>query len=137
MSKVILGGGLTFLAMFFITFYMAFNEASFVAKDNEVSLDNATRNAIHQSINMGHLRVNEEVTLDPDIAKEALIRDYANSINYRDGDRFLNVYYLTDQPIIATDAYTSLEGHTNFTSKEETISRSRNVYIIESKDLTR
>lgn len=137
MSKVILGGAVTFLAIVFITFYMAYNEASFVAKDNQASLDNATRNAINESINMGNLRVNEVVTIDPEIAKEALVRRYAQSINYRDGDRFLNVYHVTEQPIIATDSYTSLEGSTNFSKKEETISRSRNVYIIESRSLTR
>lgn len=137
MSKVILGGGLTFFAILFITFYMAYNEASFVAKDNQVSLDNATRNAINESINVGHLRVNEEVTIDPEIAKESLVRKYAQSINYKDGDRFLNIYYMSNQPILATDAYTSLEGHTNFTNKQETISRSRNIYIIESRNLTR
>jgi hypothetical protein len=137
MSKVILGGAITFFAVFIMTFYVAFNETAFVAKDNQVALDNATRNAIGDAVNVGHLRVNEEVTIDPEIAREALLRNYAKSINYRDGDRFLNIYYLTDQPILATDAYTSLEGTTNFTSKETTISRSRNVYIIESKDLTR
>lgn len=137
MSKYILGWGVTLFAIIMIIFYMAYNEASFVAKDNQVSLDSATRNAINESINMGNLRVNEEVTIDPEIAKEALIRKYAQSINYRDGDRFLNVYHVSNQPILATDAYTSLEGSTNFSSKEETISRSRNVYIIESRTLTR
>ncbi|TCI25285.1 hypothetical protein EVJ32_10830 [Exiguobacterium sp. SH5S4] len=137
MSKVIWGGLVTFFAMFVIVFYVAYNETAFVATDNQNALDNGTRNALNQSVNMGHLRVSEEVTIDPEIAKEALVRNYAQSVNYRDGDRFLNIYYLTDQPIIATDAYTSLEGSTNFTKKEETISRSRNVYIIEAKKLNR
>lgn len=137
MDKVIWSGLVTFFAIFIITFYMAYNEATFVAQDNELALDNGTRNALSESVNIGNLRVNEEVTIDPQIAKEALIRNYAESVNYHDGDRFLNVYYLSEQPIIAADAYTSLEGSTNFTKEEETISRSRNVYIIESRKLTR
>lgn len=137
MSKIVFSGILVFLLIFFITFYTAYNQATFVAKDNEVALDNATRNALSDSINVGHLRVNEEVTIDPQMAKESLIRNYAQSVNYQEGDRFLNIYYISEQPILAVDAYTSLEGTTNFTSEQETISRSRNVYIIEAKDITR
>lgn len=137
MSKVILGYVSVICGLFLFIMYFAVVETTFVATDNKMALDNGTRNALTMSVNKGHLRVNEEVTIDPEIAKEALVRNYANSINYRDGDRILGIYYLTEQPIIAVDAYTSLEGSTNFSSKEETISRARNVHIIEAKKLYR
>jgi len=137
MAKFLMAGGVMLLAMLFITFVFAYDEATIVATDNKVSLDNATRNALNESVNIGHLRVNEEVTIDPQIARESFVRNYADSVGFKGGERYINLYYLNEKPIIASDAYTTYEGHTNFTNVEDTITRSRNVYIIEAKNLTR
>lgn len=83
----------------------------FVADTNEDrSLERATSTAMSQGINMGQLRVDEEVTVNEEIVKESLVRQYVEQSNYHDGEKQLHIYAIASQPaMLAVESYNTFE----------------------------
>lgn len=105
--------------------------------DNTTTSTAANRNAITQSINWGNARVNEEITINEDVAKEAVLRQYARDSNFADGDRYINIHNISGTPpMIAVDAYTVVKTpYSNlYSDVPDNITRSRDVVIYEAKD---
>lgn len=139
MGKLLFSG---FLAMFFIlsiTWVFAYEKVSIIDNDNEMALENATRNAVNQSVNLGVLRTQEKVTIDPQMARDLLLRQYAESVGFYEGERTLNVFKnpLGGTPFLATDAYATIEPTGGLTEGIHQETRSRTVQIIESRNLTK
>ncbi|MCM3405513.1 DUF5411 family protein [Cytobacillus oceanisediminis] len=133
--------GFTLLLFVFLTiFTMSFQEVSIADSDNETSVENASRNAMTVAVNLGNARVNEEVTINEDIAVESVVRQYADSADFYNGDRYLNVYQVSSNPpMLAVESYTQLEspflGITNPSGQNDVETRSREIIIYEAKKL--
>lgn len=136
---------LTFIALFAV-FAFSFEYITVADNDNEVSIENSARNAMTQAINLGNARVMEELTINEDIAVEAVLRHYADSSDFYDSDRYVNVYEVnSNPPLLAVESFASVhtpiqEMLNNFSGENtdsETVTRSREVIIYEAKDLSR
>ncbi|MBG9689702.1 hypothetical protein ABD91_01890 [Lysinibacillus sphaericus] len=112
--------------------------------DNQTSVTNATRNAMTEAVNLGNQRVNEEVTINEDMAIEATLRMYAASSDFDDGGRYLNVYDVKSDPaFLAVESYTEIgtpiRGMLNKFSPDVKVvkdfTRSREIVIYEAKKL--
>lgn len=115
-------------------------------QNDDTALDNSARNALAASVNKGALRVTEEVTINEQVAEEALVRLYADNSNFNGGETSLNIYKISSKPaMIAVDSYNAvdndLEGFIErFTGEDvpnERISRNREIVIFEAKDLNK
>ncbi|MEQ2529127.1 DUF5411 family protein [Bacillaceae bacterium CLA-AA-H227] len=146
MSKLTLGAFFFLVLLFFAIFTSSFEYISIADSDNETSVENATRNAMTQAINLGNARVNEEISINEDIAVEAIVRQYAESSDFFEGERYVNIYRISERaPMIAVDSYTVINTPFNdmasrITKKpasNESITRSREIVIYESKALTK
>lgn len=74
--------------------------------DNHSAVEITIRDAIQQSINMGAVRVTEEITIDEEIAKEAVIRQYVATSNFNDGTLVLSVPQVNSKPAsLAIESY--------------------------------
>lgn len=146
MSKFVLGG---FFLIFFIAavvFTVSFEYTAVDDSDNETSVQNATRNAMTEAVNWGEARVNENITINQDIAVEAVVRQYAQTSDFFDGDRYLNVYRtITNPPMLAVESYTNVKTPFNRiankfnkqNNSDENITRSRDIEIVEAKELVK
>lgn len=146
MSKFPYIGFVLILFMAFLMFTFSFQQLTIADSDNETSIENASRNAMTIAINQGNVRVNEEITINEEIAVEAVLRQYADAADFYDGDRYLNIYKVDSDPaMIAVEAlnqvntpfyrfYNSLRSE-NVSTEVDT--RSREIMIFEAKDLTR
>ncbi len=146
MSKLVMGAFFIVMLLFFTVFTTSFQYLIVADSDNETSAENATRNAMTQSINWGNARVNEEITINQDIAVEAVLRQYADSSDFFDGDRFVNIYRTSSNPpMIAVESYSTIgtpfQNMANSFNKEnnssKTVTRSREIVIYEAKELTK
>lgn len=62
------------------------------------------------AVNKGAARVNEEITINEKVATEALVRQYAQSSDFNDGDKILNIVNISSKPaMIAVEGYEILE----------------------------
>lgn len=142
MGKYVIGAfGAIVLMMISVLIY-SYSTASVADSDNQTAMNNAASQAMTEAMNLGDIRVNQKVTIDEEIAKDALIRMYAASSDYSDGARYLNVYQVNSDPAyIAVDSY--LEINTPFKpfinrfstekrSIEPQITRSRETVIFEA-----
>lgn len=122
---------------------MSFQQVSIADSDNETSVENASRNAMTIAVNLGNARVNEEITINEEIAVEAVVRQYADSADFFDGDRYLNIYQVSSDPaMLAVESFTQLEspflGFTRgFSNSNDVTTRSREIVIFEAKNLTK
>lgn len=89
----------------FILFVVSAGSMAFVDHDEEISLKQASRNALYLGINKGATRIDEEISINPEITKEALIRTYvSNNANYSE-NTMLNIQYIQSKPaVIAVEA---------------------------------
>lgn len=130
--------GLLIMAMFAFLLFVVSSNYMFVADTEEDnSLEQATVSAMSQGINMGKVRVNEEVTINENIVKEALVRQYVEQTNFHDGVKQLHIYAIASQPaMIATESYntftTPLPEYLDREEKETSVRQFTNV-IYEAK----
>lgn len=146
MAKLLLSCFLLLFITFGLSFTLSFQQLNVVDSDNESSVENSTRNAMTQAINLGASRVNEEITINEEIAVEAVVRQYADSQSFAQGDRYLNIYKVSSNPpMLAVESYSTIDApfknlinEFNGENKStENVTRSREVQIIEAKDVTR
>lgn len=146
MSTYKFGGFIVLIGILIVVFVYSFQKIAVADSDNETGLENAARNAMTEAVNLGNARVNEEVTINEEIATESLLRQYADTTDFDGADRYLNVYQVNSDPaMIAVDSYltvqTPIQSMLNrFTDKnrdDTTIGRSREVIIWEAKSTTR
>lgn len=146
MAKAIYSAFFLLIFIMFTVFVMSYEYIGFADNDNETSSDNTTRNSMTKAINMGDARVNEEITINEDIAVEAVVREYAQTSDFNDGTRYLNIFKTSSKPaMLAVEAYNKVETPFNsmanrFSEEEnsnETITRSREIVIFEAKNLNK
>lgn len=146
MFAKVFGIFLSLILLLFLVFALSFEYITVGESDNKTSTVNSTRNAMTGAINLGNGRVNEELTISEEIAIEATLRQYADTSDFFDGDRFLNIIETTSDPaMISVDSYlsidTPMQSMLNFysgdTKSDETIGRSREIVIFEAKSITR
>lgn len=144
MSKLAFSGFLLLILIGFVVYTASFEFIKVGDNENEVTIQNTARNAMTQSINWGSARVNEEITINEEIAKEAVLREYANSISFNSGDHYINIYQLSNKPpLLAVESYSEIatpfnQFVKNFSDNKnndssETVTRSREVIIYEAK----
>ncbi|MEI5919539.1 DUF5411 family protein [Bacillus cereus] len=99
--------GILIIGMLAFTLFITTSSYMHAADTNEDrSLQQAAASAMSQGINMGQVRVDEEITVNEDIVKEALVRQYVEQSNLNDGERHLYVYALASQPaMLAVESY--------------------------------
>lgn len=139
MGKLIFSGFIAMVFIMGISWVFAYEKASIIDNDNETALENATRNAVTQSVNLGVLRTQETVTIDPQMARDVLLRQYAESVGFYDGERTVNVFKnpLDGTPLLATDSNALIKSTSDITQETYQETRSRTVQIIEAKKLTK
>ncbi|MGG1021173.1 DUF5411 family protein [Bacillus paralicheniformis] len=144
MSKMAFSGFLLLVFIFFIVYTASFEYVKIGDNDNETSIQNSARNAMTQSINWGNARVNEEITINEEVATEAVLREYANSSSFNDGNRYVNIFKVSGKPpMLAVESYSNIKTPFNDmanvynkqNNSNETITRSREVVIYEAKKL--
>lgn len=95
------------------------------------------------AINWGNARVNEEITINEEVAEEAVLRQFADASDFYDGDRYLNIYHSSSKPpILAVESYSTIgtpfQDMANRFSEEndltDTIIRNREIVIFEAKE---
>lgn len=93
--------GIAMLALIgFILLIVSTNTIAFKDNNEDISLKQASRNAMFLGINKGATRVEEEISIDPELTKEALIRTFvSNNANYSEDTR-LNIQYIQSKPAI-------------------------------------
>jgi hypothetical protein len=98
------------LVLFGFTLFIASSSYLFAADTNEDrTLEQAAASAMSKGINMGQVRVDEEVTVNEDVVKEALVRQYVEQSNLSDGEKQLHIYALASQPsMLAVESYNTL-----------------------------
>jgi len=107
--------------------------------NNHSTIETASRDAIQQGVNLGAVRVTEEITIDEDTVKEAFIRQYVASSNFNDGTRVLNIVDVQSKPAaLAVESYNVIDDWAiykwlNIEKKAKT--REMNVLIYEAKRL--
>ncbi|MFS0783372.1 DUF5411 family protein [Bacillus sp. 1P06AnD] len=144
MSKLTMGAFALLLFIFFTVFAFSQQYLTVADSDNETSVTNSTRNAMTQAINWGNARVNEDITINEKAAIQAVVRQYGDNADFFDGERYVNVHSLSENPpMLAVDTYTTVntpfQGMANRFTKEnksdENITRSREIVIFEAKKL--
>lgn len=144
MSKMAIGGFLLFVLLFFVVWITSFEYLTIGDNDNETSSQNSARNAMTKSVNWGNARVNEEITINERVAEEAVLREYANSTSFKEGNRMLNIYQVSGKPpLLAVESYSNISTpfidmankYTGKKDSNETVTRSREVVIYEAKDI--
>lgn len=129
-----------------VVFVYSFQKISVADSDNETGIENAARNAMTEAVNLGNARVNEELTINEEIATESFLRQYADTTDFKGGERHLNVFQVTSDPaMIAVDSYITvqtpiqemLNRYTNKNRDDTTVGRSREIVIWEAKSTTR
>jgi len=142
MSKLVLSSFFVFVLLLFVVFTASFQYITMASKDNKGSVDNVTRNAMTVAVNWGTARVEEKITIHPTMAEEAVLRQYAETSEFGDGDRSVGIYAVAEDPaMLAVELYSQFDTpmqHTvnNFTRKQEVTDamvRNRNVVIYEAK----
>lgn len=79
--------------------------------DNNVALEVAGRNTMYASINKGATRVEREISINPEVAKEAFVRFYAENTNFYDVEKTLYIHKINSKPpLIAVESYSQTEG---------------------------
>lgn len=74
--------------------------------DNHSAVEITSRDAIQSAVNLGAVRVTEEITINEEIAKEAVIRQYVASSNFNDGTVVLGVPTVNSKPAsLALESY--------------------------------
>ncbi|MEH6944653.1 DUF5411 family protein [Bacillus sp. JJ722] len=144
MSNSVMSAWIILTFLFFVGFTVSYQYIAMADSDNETSSTNTARNSMNVAINWGNARVNEEVTINEEIAREAVVRQYADTASFHDGNKYLNIYEVSSKPaMLAVDSYGSVDtpfmnmtnnfkGENNDTN---TITRSREIVIYEAKDL--
>lgn len=106
---------------------------------NHSTIETSSRDAIQQSVNLGAVRVTEEITINEDIAKEAFIRQYAAANNFNDGTRVLSIVDVQSKPsVLAVESYNVLDDWPIFkwlNIKKEAKTREMDVLIYEAKNI--
>lgn len=135
--------GMSMLALIaFVLFVVSSGSMAFIDHDEEISLKQASRNALYLGINKGATRIDEEISINPEITKEALIRTYvSNNANYSE-DTMLNIQYIQSKPaVIAVEALQDYTAplDTYLTKKGETTGKQKvkekEVVIFEATNL--
>lgn len=144
MSNQVMTAWLLLFCIFFVGFTVSYQYIGMADSDNETSSTNTARNSMNVAINWGNARVNEEVTINEEIAREAVVRQYADTASFHDGNKYLNVFKVSSKPaMIAVDSYGSIGtpymGMVNqFKGTEYEVNkiiRSREIVIYEAKKL--
>jgi hypothetical protein len=127
--------------LFFVIFSISFSYLWAADANNDTNVQNAARNAMVQAINKGYVRVNEEITINPRIAEEALLRQYAETANFEDGQRTLNIKAISSKPaMIAVESYNSFSDVPIlkwFKKNEPARTREMDIVIFEAKKTTK
>jgi hypothetical protein len=100
------------LVLFGFTLFIASSSYLFAADTNEDrTLEQAAASAMSKGINIwGQVRVDEEVTVNEDVVKEALVRQYVEQSNLSDGEKQLHIYALASQPsMLAVESYNTFD----------------------------
>lgn len=146
MNAKVLGAFILIVGLLAIGFIYSFEYLKVADSDNQTAVTNSARNAMTEAINLGNQRVNEEITINEEVAIEATLRMYAATSDFDDGARHLNVYRVESDPAyISVDSYleigTPIRGMLNYFSSEVEIipdlTRSREIVIYEAKDTER
>ncbi|MED5052556.1 hypothetical protein P9850_12085 [Anoxybacillus rupiensis] len=105
-----------------------------VHTDQTQALDNSSKIAIQKAINKGVLRVEEEVEIDPDVAKREFQKSYEENISHDDNrtDRKYEVVTIQSRPaLIAVRGEADVEsGFKKFNHQQDDKIRSLEKYIV-------
>lgn len=75
-------------------------------KSVDFSVKEATKQAMYQGISKGCLRVDENIVLDEEVTKEALVRSFSNLSRYDQGKVDLFIHEFSSYPpMLSTEAY--------------------------------
>lgn len=144
MSTQVWGLFATIGMIILLVFTYSFQKTSVADVDNETAVQNAARNAMTEAVNLGNQRVNEEVTINEEVAVEATIRMYAASSTFGDVARYINIFDVNSAPAyIAVDSYAELQTpirgmlkkYNDKVVERNDFTRSRDVVIYEAKDI--
>jgi hypothetical protein len=139
-------GILAFGLFAFIFFVVSLGMTSNADEDIDISVDEATKQAMYLGINKGYVRVNEEISLNYANTKEALVRSFAEQANFSDGEVKLYIHSFSEQPaLLATEAYNTFEtplykylsAWDKQSRNSDTTVRHMEVGIFEAKKLTK
>jgi Flp pilus assembly protein TadG len=148
MSKVTFFG-LMMIGYFLFLFYtIDVGNTLVTSNDNDDAVEMATRTAVSQSINRGHLRVYEEMTLDPEVAEAAFLRSYAKNVGHNDVNtlRKVEIYGVSENPpMLAVDVTTATNGLTKnyltnwneYVDDQNNYTNERHIVIYEAKSTTK
>ena len=88
----------------------SFAYVSMAAEDNDNTLKVSTSSAMTKAINKGAVRVDEEITINPKVAEEALLREFADNSSFMDGSKKINIYKISSKPaMISVESYNTVE----------------------------
>ncbi|WP_121616785.1 DUF5411 family protein [Virgibacillus halodenitrificans] len=147
MSKVTFFG-LMMIGYFLLMFYsIDIGNTIITANDNDDAVEIATRTAVSQSINRGHLRVHEEMTLDPEVTEATFLRSYAKNVGHNDVNtmREVEIYDVSSNPpMLAVDVTTGTNGLTKnyltnwdaYLDDQKNYTNERHIVIYEAKSTT-
>ena len=146
MNKVLFFG-LWFLSYFLFLFYtLDVGIMHTTSTDNDDAAEIAARTAISQSINRGELRVRERMTIDPDVAEAAFVKNYARNASYNHPDtlRKVDIHEISSEPPMlavevttATNSYAKryLKYWDSSQTSLKNFSNKRHVVIYEAKNI--
>lgn len=141
--------GLWMIGYFLFMFYtIDLSVASMLGTDNEVAVEIAGRNAISQSVNRGYLRVQEEMTIDPEVAEAVFLKSYAKNVGYNEKSTIRKVDILnisSDPPMLAVEVTTSTDAYTKkyltnwdeYLNEQKNYTNNRQIIIYEAKETTK
>ncbi|WP_033012954.1 hypothetical protein [Geobacillus kaustophilus] len=105
-----------------------------VHTDQTEALDNASKVAIQKAINKGVLRVDEEIEIDPDVAKREFQKSYEENISHHDSrtDRKYEIVTIQPRPaLIAVRGEADVEsGFKKFDHQQDDKIRSIEKFIV-------
>lgn len=128
----------------YTSFIFSFEYFTIADSDNQTAVTNSARNAMTEAVNLGNASVNEEITINEDVAIEASLRMYAASSDFYDGARYLRIYDVKSEPaMIAAESYLEISTPFRRMAKlykpdielKKDIGRSREIVIYEAKSL--
>ncbi|AZJ24654.1 hypothetical protein JFU54_01490 [Bacillus sp. TH19] len=137
MQKFIIAAGalLLFIGCLFFVTDMVIGDTTHT--DNKAALKKGSNTALYKSVKVGTLRAEEEIAIDPELAKKEFEQAYKQNAAFKDpaSKRDFSVHVIQDKPaMIAVEGNVDAKSYLKqFDENKGTIkSKARNIYIFES-----
>lgn len=141
--------GLWMIGYFLFMFYtIDVSVSTMIGTDNEDAVEIAGRNAISQSVNRGFLRVQEEMTIDTEVAEAIFLKSYAKNVGYNESGTIRKVDIIdvsSNPPMLAVEVTTSTNSYTKqyltiwdeYLNEQKSYTNNRQIIIYEAKETTK